>query len=143
MFTQCLRSVCAESNKFTQGLRKVCARFAQVLRGKGFVCARFTQGLRKVCAEGVWFALARKPAQTEFAQSLRRVCAEGNLLMLASTSPPGGVFGRKSARPTAGRRYGRLTSQGTPCGMQGGLKLTSVDIKLDRTTRAASSRQLP
>ena len=63
--------------------------------------------------------------------------------ILASTSPPGGVFGRKSARPTAGRRYGRLTSQGTPCGMQGGLKLTSVDIKLDRTTRAASSRQLP
>ena len=42
-----------------------------------------------------------------------------------------------------GRRYGRLTSQGTPCGIQGGLKLTSVDIKLDRTTRAASSRQLP
>jgi hypothetical protein len=41
--------------------------------------------------------------------------------ILASTSPPGGVFGRKSARPTAGRRYGRLTSQGTPCGMQGGL----------------------
>jgi hypothetical protein len=39
-----------------------------------------------------------------------------------------------------GRWYGRLASQG---GMQGGLQVTWVDIKLDRTSWAASSRQVP
>ncbi len=52
-------------------------------------------------------------------------------------------FTVKSARPMARRRYGRLTSQGTPCIIQEGLQLTLVDIKLDQTTWAASSRQLP
>ena len=31
-----------------------------------------------------------------------------------------GCLDAKSARPTAGRRYGRLTSQDNPCGIQGG-----------------------
>jgi hypothetical protein len=52
-------------------------------------------------------------------------------------------FDRKSARLSSRRRNGRLTSQGNPCCIQGGLKLTSVDIKRGRTPQAASSRQLP
>ena len=49
------------------------------------------------------------------------------------------LFGRKSesAWLTAGSSDGRLTSQGTPCVIQGGLKLTWMDYKRDWTTRVA------
>jgi hypothetical protein len=54
-----------------------------------------------------------------------------------------GCLDAKSAQPTAVRQYAQLTIQDNPCGIYKEVaKLTSVDIKLDQTTRAASSRQL-
>ncbi len=53
--------------------------------------------------------------------ALTERCRGPSLDFSASTSPPGKVFGRKSAWPTAGRRYGRLTRQDNPCGIQGGM----------------------
>ncbi len=60
-------------------------------------------------------------AAAEWPRRLRVVAGGGRVRSKCSLSRrQEGCLDAKSARPTAGRRYGRLASQNNPCGIQGG-----------------------
>jgi len=111
-----------------------------VLRARAAcACCVFVRQARAVCACGEHLRRARAAcACGELVRRARAACACGGRVLLTQLDRLARTAGRARAvaeacgvqtQVCAACRHCRLTSQGTPCGVSGGRKLTSVDYQ--------------